>query len=675
MPSGHRRLDDATREQLKRARQQRLPYEKPWAIADAFFHGRQNVHYSAIDNNRLVEYPQRRAQGNGAIQYRQVRNRLRPIIAGLVSKYNSRMPGWMVTPDSGDPVAIANARTSEHALTSYYESLGLARQFNEVLTLMANLGEGYADVYWDPRAGAQLPDGSNVGDVAIRTIRPDAMLWEAGLRFEESGWHAIEQAFPASYVKDRYGIKDPSPDAVSNGSMIDNYLVGRSGEANMVLVVERYERPANGKKGSRQTIIGESVVEEEAYPYTGENFTEVSTQPWVVRYSHDPSPTQDRDLGIGVDLSELNRAYNTTINQQARNKDLRSNPPMKALKGSYKGTTEPIPGHLYEYNDPDAAPELMAFEDVSNSCEGYLQRIEADMQSISGLSAVGSGDVPSNVDSAGQTQALIQQDDSIRAARTRALAQSHAAVGLRILLLLRAFATDDKRMLRYTGKAGIDGITMFKGSQIPKSLEVKVSPGSIEAKSRQQIENMAMSFAQQGWIDPRIAMTAIDAGTTENLFDQFELDISWQERENRRMAQVVDTPQLAAALEQDAAIRAAYDQARLRAEQMKALDPTVPVPDAPPPSGPWPHAREFDNHKIHLDTLNTYRKSEQFDLLPENVKEVFQRHAEEHEAFMARESARQFSEQQAQAIEYGQANAARPTRERQTPNSPAPQLN
>lgn len=669
------KLDSATSEKLDRGRKQRDKYVSTWAICDAYYHGRQNVVRSVSDPNKIVELARRRQTATGELQYRRITNRILPVVSTLVAKYASRVPGYSVQPDSGDPIAINNARSSEHALRSEYTRLNMARKVPDLLTLAANQGDGFANVYWDPSAGAEIVDGVFEGNIVFDILPTQCVIWEGGLRYEESPWFGWERAIPASEATRKYGIKDPDKDAISQGSLIDNVLGAAEGEkGNMVTVTHYLERPTkDNPKGRRLVLIGERIVKDEPYTYSADKFAETQDDNWLVRFSYFNSPSRDRNMGVTEQLIDVQNAWNVTENQIAKVKDLRTNRPMICLKGSYNGPANLVPGGKYEYNEPDGKPEFLDVPEVGQDTFNYLDLLRSNFEDLSGQHAVSRGESPTGVDTASGLQSLIQQDDSQRAAILHGIADAHAKVGLRILLLLRAYASES-RLMQYTGKSGHEGVMMFRGGeQVPKkNLCVRVSPGSIEPRTRDQIQTLVMAYADRGWIDPRVAMSAVEAGTAENVLDQFDLDVQWQQREDRRMAALAegDLQALAAALDKEAEIKAEYVKAKTIAEQVGELPPPPP-----PPAGPWPHARDFDNHQVHMDTMNLYRKTEEFDLLPEEVKGAFQSHYEEHESFKAQADQRAFEAQQAQAIEQGQANAAKPTRVRGVPSAPAPAIN
>jgi hypothetical protein len=59
------------------------------------------------------------------------------------------------------------------------------------------------------------------------------------------------------------------------------------------------------------------------------------------------------------------------------------------------------------------------------------------------------------------------------------------------------------------------------------------------------------------------------------------------------------------------------------------------IPMDPPSVIP---AHDYDNHEVHIEVHNRFRKSQSFDLLPEEVKAEFQKHIQAHEvALMQRQ--------------------------------------
>src|SRR5574343_826127 len=155
----------------------------------------------------------------------------------------------------------------------------------------------------------------------------------------------------------------------------------------MVNVVEYLERPCSGQKGRRLIIVAHKLVDEGPYPYSGEGFEEIEGEPWIVPYTYYVNPTGDRYIVFTQHALDAQRAINKTVNQQNRKKDLRINPPTVSLKGSYTNQGDWIPGHNYEYSDPDGKPETQEFPDATAAAQFTLARADADLETLSGIHA------------------------------------------------------------------------------------------------------------------------------------------------------------------------------------------------------------------------------------------------------------------------------------------------
>jgi hypothetical protein len=79
-------------------------------------------------------------------------------------------------------------------------------------------------------------------------------------------------------------------------------------------------------------------------------------------------------------------------------------------------------------------------------------------------------------------------------------------------------------------------------------------------------------------------------------------------------------------------------------------------------------AHDYDNHAVHIEVHNRFRKSQSFDLLPPEVKAEFQKHIQAHEvALMQRQM------QAAQMGMMGSAEQAGPPAEESAPAGEMPE--
>jgi len=96
-------------------------------------------------------------------------------------------------------------------------------------------------------------------------------------------------------------------------------------------------------------------------------------------------------------------------------------------------------------------------------------------------------------------------------------------------------------------------------------------------------------FVMQLWAariiqDPRVVLRLLEFGNVEGLYEDLNLDIAQAQREN---------------------------------ERLKNGDPNVVVED-------------FHNHEVHIYEHDKFRKTAEYEALPDEIKELFRRHVEEH---------------------------------------------
>jgi Txe/YoeB family toxin of Txe-Axe toxin-antitoxin module len=114
-------------------------------------------------------------------------------------------------------------------------------------------------------------------------------------------------------------------------------------------------------------------------------------------------------------------------------------------------------------------------------------------------------------------------------------------------------------------------------------------------KSKARLKEELLALWDRGILtDPRLVVRATEYGTMEEVLVDLELDTAQAVRENERMA---------------------------RGELVKVED--------------------FHNHMVHIMEHNRFRKTEEYEKLPDNIKEVFARHVEEHKRFIPPEQVQQ----------------------------------
>ena len=75
------------------------------------------------------------------------------------------------------------------------------------------------------------------------------------------------------------------------------------------------------------------------------------------------------------------------------------------------------------------------------------------------------------------------------------------------------------------------------------------------------------------------------------------------------------------------------------------MDPTMPPPEAPPIIS----VDDFDIHEKHIEVHNTFRMSQEYEILSPELKEQFDKHVAMHEQFLQQQQMQQAMMQMASA--------------------------
>lgn len=220
--------------------------------------------------------------------------------------------------------------------------------------------------------------------------------------------------------------------------------------------------------------------------------------------------------------------------------------------------------------------------------------IEKQFFDISGISEVSRGQLPAAGVPAVGMQLLQEQDETRIGIQTEANENSWAKVG-KFLLLTAQKQYETPRLLKKSGKMGEYSIKQFQGQDIKGNVDVTVLRGSTIPTSKSLRRQELLNIFGQGLLgDP------MDSKVKEKVLQMLEYgDIGevW-------LDQSLD---------------------------MQQIKKTITQIEA----GQVPNVNEMDNHSLHIQEKNRYRKSEKFDNLDPQNQQIMLADIEAHlEAFV-----------------------------------------
>jgi hypothetical protein len=371
----------------------------------------------------------------------------------------------------------------------------------------------------------------------------------------------------------------------------------------------------------------------------GSKVVQVQTEwPWPFKeypfYKYDGIPTGGfYTESIVTDLIPIQKEYNRTKSQMIEIKNTMGKPKLLYAKGSVNPrqiTSEPGQGIPYTpgFDKPTVIPGV----EVPQSMGVELDRLSSDFDDISGQHEITRGNTPSQVTSGTAINFLQEQDDSKLAYQAAGIEHAIQKLGTHYLKYVQKF-WNDERLIRIVGSDGTFEAKHWKGDSLRGNTDVRVQTGSALPFSKAARTAMLTEFMQNGWVDPNTGMEMLEMNGYEKIIEDFLVDKRQAQRENMKMSEI--DPAL---LEQILSPPVGPDGQPIMGpdpkggEKLIPYDPMTGKPHQPQP--PFP-VNSWDNHQAHEHYHNQYRKTQQYELLPEPVKQAFELHVQAHQMAMS----------------------------------------
>lgn len=587
------------RNQFLMLKDARANVERQWYINLCFYYGKQNV---ALRQNSSI------VTGTAAQLYippapywraRPVINRIRPIIRKEIAKLTGQKPTAYILPASSDDADMFAAKAGEQIWESINRDKKVPAVFRRALWWNQVCGNGFIKCYWDDTKVDKL--SNLMGDLCFEPVSPFHLLVpdlrEETLEGQPFIIHAQLKSpewIKANYPDIKINLKGDSRNEILDDQWL-NIIGGSQIKATpTILCLEVWVKPGHVEmfpQGGLITVIGDTLVQfVQGNPYThGEYpFAKLDNIPTGKFYS---------DSTI-VDLVPLQREYNRTRGQIIENKNRMAKLQLLAEKGSVEpGKITSEPGQVIEYQPGYNPPTPMPLQDVPSYVLQELDRIIMDMSDISGQHEVSKGQTPPGVTAATAINFLQEQDDSMLSNCFASLEEAYEKVAKHTLMYIQQY-WDLPRTVKLAGDDEYFDTMMFKGSELRNNTDIIVEAGSALPISKAAKQAFIMDLMKMGFIDPATGLEVMEMGGVAKIYEAVQVDVRQAQRENLRMSKIDDESyQMAKMVNPDTAI--------------------IPV-------------NSYDNHQLHIETHNKYRKSQAFEALSESAKIEFEMHVQMH---------------------------------------------
>ena len=628
--------------EYEKCKQSRKTEEQDWYLQLSFYNGNQYHSWRRLGNGQvLAEEPN--PQGLPRVTV----NRIEPVVRTEIAKTTSGHPSATVIPASNDDDDLMAASAAEQVWQSLYDREHFqTRILQKAEFWRATTGNAFMKTYWDPSIKEIVPTPvvdpytgekkviqqvSSMGDVKFEVVSPFHLfvpdLSEEDLESQPYIFNVYTKS--EEWVRSNFGAvlpKDFKPAKVSTSELLDAALMDMrnvdNSKPDAILVIEMWAKP-NGcpylPKGGLVTIVDNEIVQmaENGIPYAHKQypFAHIGTIPTGKFYRR----------GTVKTLIPIQREYNRLRSQIIHAKNLMAKPQMMFQEGSVDprkitaraGIWVPIrPGFQY--------PTPVPIQPLPQYVINEVKQLEMDFEDLSGQHAVSRGE-SGGVTAATAINYLQERDDAYLTTVFSAIEAAVEKIAKQSIALFIQYVTQP-RLIKTVGSDGAFDATVLSGADIASGNDIRVESGSALPTSKSARQALITEWMKMGFISPQDGLRILDMGMLKQYYNLLKLDENQAQRENLMMKRLTDeTVQQFQMNWEMGASNGDPDKTVPGQTDAEGNPIALEVPAVVP-------VHDYDNHAVHIEVHNRFRKSQSFEILPDVVKAEFQKHISMHEA-------------------------------------------
>lgn len=599
-------------EWFRNCQNERLGQERQWYYNYAFYSGNQHVQFKQAKQGGPFDLYIPKAP---PWRVRIVINQVRRVVRKEISRLTAQKPNAFVVPSSAEDGDVFAAQAG----TQIWESLWRRLEFNKTLRKAAFwqtlAGNGFIKSWWDPTK-QDLNNPEQRGDIVIENINPFHIFVPDLLceEIEDQPYVIHAQVRSNSWIRQNLGV-----DAVSNNlENVDDAMQSVMGvhrnmqKRDQSVILEIWVKPGylpELPNGGMLTIAANQLVQGfDMWPYDHNQYPFAKLDAIQTGKFYTSS--------IVEDLIPLQQELNRTRAQIIEAKNRMAKPQLTAEKGSIeprKITSEP--GLVIEYAVGFQAPQPLPMAALPSYVTEEVNRLYTDISDLSGQHEVSQGSTPPGVTAATAISFLTEQDESLVASHYTSIEESVEKVAGQSLTYVQMY-WDEERTVKVVGLEGSFDVRTFKGANLRGNTDIRVETGSSLPTSRAAKQAFIMDLMKMGFIPPEQGLEIMEVGALNRIYEQIQIDKRQAQRENLKMAVVTEDDVIM------------HQQAWANENPEKTVDPMSGMPLEPPPLVP---VHTYDNHEVHIQIHNDYRKSQNFEMASPTTKRLFEEHVRQHE--------------------------------------------
>jgi hypothetical protein len=567
-------------------------------------------------------------------------NRIRSYVRWEMSKMLSSFPTAQAIPSSSEDEDQRAAYAAEQAWTSISEAKKLRQHMSRAIWWTIVTGNGFVKTHWDATCLDKV--SGEMGDIKYGHVTP-FHLFVPDIREQDiedqpfliNAYTKTVEWAEYYFAKELNGIRLAPSVSSANQILDEAYLnLGNSKAPDSVIVYETWVKPGATKllpQGGVIISIDDILISvfREGFPYGHGMYP-------FTKFEHIPTATFYADSPI-VDLSQLQKEYNGLRSEIAEAGRRMAKPQLIAPMGSIvpsKLTNEP--GLVIQYKPGMAPPQPLPLSPLPQYYLDQQDRVLNDWIDISGEREVSRGDTPPGVTSGTAISYLQEASNQYLTPQFQSIESGVEKIAVQTIELFVQYV-DIPRKIRTIGADGAFDTMLLKGADIASGTDVRVEPGSSYAKSKAAQEARVMDMFAVGIIDQPAALRMLEVGGVQKVMDTMNVAERKAQRENIKMKML--SPE-----DIEMARTQAMEEIMSQVPPEMMQDPQIMDEIQNMPAPPLISVDDFDVHEVHIETHNKFRMSQEYEILPDEVKDQFAQHVAMHEQIVQQKQLQQFLE-------------------------------
>ena len=568
-------------------------------------------------------------------------NRTRSYVRWEMSKMLSQFPTAQAIPASSDDEDQRAAFAAEQAWTSISDAKKLRYHMSRAMWWTIVTGNGFIKTHWDPNCKDKV--SGEMGDIKFGHVTP-FHLYVPDMReqdIEDQPFVINAYTKPVEwaeyyFAKELDGQKLSPTTSAANQILDEAYLnLGNNKAPDSVIVYETWVKPGAHKllpEGGVIISIDDILINAytDGFPYQHGMYP-------FTKFEHIPTATFYGDSTI-VDLSQLQKEYNQLRSEIGEAGRRMAKPQLIAPMGSIvpsKLTNEP--GLVIQYKPGMQAPTPLPLQPLPQYYLDQQDRILNDWIDISGEREVSRGSTPPGVTSGTAISYLQEASNQYLTPQFQSIEAGVEKIAASTIELFVQYV-DLPRKIRTVGADGAFDTMLLKGADVASGTDIRVEPGSSYAKSKAAQEARVMDMFSVGIIDQPTALRLLEVGGVQKVMDTLNVAERKAQRENIKMKMLTEEDVEMARMQAIEEIMSQMPPEAMEDEELMQEIQNMPAPPLIP-------VDDFDMHEVHIETHNKFRMSQEYEILPDLVKEQFATHVAEHERIIQQKQLMQFLEQ------------------------------